>query len=213
MKLLDLYCCGGGAAKGYANAGFEVTGVDITPQPKYPYEFVLSDAIEYVKNNYHKFDAIHASPPCQKFTKAGKEHRKNGKVYDDFLELTRDTLKEIGIPYIIENVPDAPMENPIQLCGSMFGLKTYRHRLFESNINLVAPSHPTHIAKNTKMGRAPVEGEFIQVVGHFSGVPFAQQAMGIDWLGQKELAQAIPPAYTEYLGYQLRAAMMLRQEA
>ena len=204
FKLLDLYCCGGGAGYGYSLAGFDVVGVDIKPQPKYPFKFQQSDAIEFVKKNHHLFDVIHASPPCQAFTRAGTEQRKAGKVYDDFLSETREVLRDIGKPYIIENVPDAPMENPIVLCGSMFGLKTYRHRLFESNIPLVAPTHPKHIAKNTKMGRKPVQGEFIQVVGHFSGVPFAQDAMGIDWLGQKELAQAIPPAYTQYLGGQLQ---------
>jgi len=192
-KLLDLFCCGGGAGMGYHKAGFDVTGVDIVKQPKYPFEFILSDAIEYLSANHQCFDVIHASPPCQPYTKASKEHRMNGKIYADFLEETRQLCSEIGKPYIIENVPDAPMKNPIILCGSMFGLKTYRHRLFESNIKLVAPEHPAHIAKSTKMGRPPKEGEFIQVVGHFSGVPFARKAMGIDWLGQKELAQAIPP--------------------
>jgi DNA (cytosine-5)-methyltransferase 1 len=207
VRLLDLYCCGGGAAMGYAYAGFEVVGVDIEPQPYYPFEFNQGDAIEFVLDNYHLFDAIHASPPCQAFTKAGKEHRKAGKVYDDFLSETRDVLQAIGMPYIIENVPDAPMQNPIELCGAMFGLETYRHRLFESNIPLVAPPHPVHVAKNAKMGRKPVQGEFIHVVGHFSGVGFGQRAMGIPWLGQKELAQAIPPAYTEYLGRQLMGSL------
>jgi len=188
---------------GYSQAGFDVVGVDISPQPKYPFEFILSDAIDYLVNNHHKYDVIHASPPCQAFTKAAKEHRKNGKEYADFLDVTRQTLKKIGKPYIIENVPDAPMESPVELCGTMFGLKTYRHRLFESNYHLRVPKHHKHIAKNTKMGRKPVDGEFIQVVGHFSGVPFAREAMGIEWLGQKELAQAIPPAYTEYLGQQM----------
>ena len=191
---------------GYNNAGFEVVGIDIVHQPKYPFQFIQSDALEYLKENHHLFDAIHASPPCQAYTKASKEHRKNGKEYADFLEATRALCKEVGKPYIIENVPDAPMEDPVVLCGAMFGLKTYRHRQFESNILLNVPEHPVHIAK---MGRKPKEGEFIQVVGHFSGVPFAREAMGIDWLGQKELAQAIPPAYTEFLGWQLRAALMV----
>ncbi len=203
LKLLDLYCCGGGAGMGYHNAGFEVVGVDIAPQPKYPFEFVQSCALKYLEERGHEFDAIHASPPCQAFTKAGKEHRAKGKVYDDFLSQTREALRQLGKPYIIENVPDAPMDNPILLCGSMFGLKTYRHRLFESNLDLRAPRHPEHVAKNAKMGRAVKSGEFIQVVGHFSGVSFAREAMGINWLGQKELAQAIPPSYTEYLGRQI----------
>lgn len=211
-RLLDLYCCGGGAAMGYHLAGFDVVGVDIENQPKYPFEFVQSDAIEYLEAHCHEYDAIHASPPCQAFTKAGKEQRKKGKVYSDFLALTRETLKKIGKPYIIENVPDAPMEDPVMLCGAMFGLQTYRHRLFESNIPLYVPEHPNHAHPNAKMGRPPKKGEFIQVVGHFSGVSFARQAMGIDWLGQKELSQAIPPAYTEFLGLQLRAATLVKRD-
>lgn len=209
-KLLDLYCCGGGAGMGYHQAGFDVVGVDITPQPKYPFEFIQSDALEYLKNNHHKFDVIHASPPCQAFTKAGKEQRSKGKVYPDLLNATREMLINIGKPYIIENVPDAPMVDPILLCGSMFDLKTYRHRLFESNIKLKVPPHPEHKAKNAKMGRPPKDGEFIQVVGHFSGVPFAREAMEIDWLGQKELAQAIPPSYTKFLGLQLMESLVRR---
>lgn len=203
LKLLDLYCCGGGAGKGYSLAGFDVVGVDIEKQPKYPFEFYLSDAIEYLMKNYGDFDAVHASPPCQAYTLAGQQHRKSGKEYKDLVEVTRGALIDTGLPFVIENVPHSPLIDPVELCGSMFDLQTYRHRLFESNFKIVPPHHPDHVAKNTKMGRAPVEGEFIQVVGHFSGVPFARKAMGIDWLGQKELAQAIPPAYTEYIGLQL----------
>lgn len=183
---------------GYSNSGFDVVGVDIMPQPKYPFDFILSDAIEYLLENHQRFDAIHASPPCQNNTRSTLVHKSKGKEYECFIERTRRELIKIGKPFIIENTMDAPLIDPVILCGSMFGLKTYRHRLFESNINLKAPYHPSHQAKNTKMGRKPVDGEYIQVVGHFSGVKFAQQAMGIDWLGQKELAQAIPPAYTKF---------------
>ena len=205
LKLLDLYCCAGGAGHGYSMAGFDVTGVDVEPQPKHPkhMKFVQGCALEYLKENHHNFDVIHASPPCQAHTKASKVARASGKQYECFIERTRNLLDEIGKPYVIENVPDSPLNNPILLCGSMFGLKTYRHRLFESNLNLSAPRHPSHIAKNCKMGRPPKSGEFIQVVGHFSGVPFAREAMGISWMGQKELAQAIPPAYTEFIGRQV----------
>lgn len=193
---------------GYKLAGFEVTGVDIAPQPKYPFEFVLEDAIKYLVENHHKYDAIHASPPCQNNTRSTMVHKAKGKEYECFIERTRDALLKIGKPFIIENTMDAPLIEPVVLCGAMFGLKTYRHRLFESNIKLEVPDHPVHTAKNTKMGRRPVDGEFIQVVGHFSGVQFAKKAMGINWLGQKELAQAIPPAYTEYLGKQLISAIV-----
>ncbi len=206
-KLLDLYCCGGGAGKGYELAGFDITGVDINQQPKYPFEFVKGDAIEYLLKHGHEYDAIHASPPCQNNTSATKVHKAAGKVYECFIERTREALIKIGKPYIIENTMDAPLISPVTLCGAMFGLKTYRHRIFKSNISLKTPAHPAHVAKSTKMGRKPIDGEFIQVVGHFSGVKFAQDAMGISWLGQKELAQAIPPAYTEYLGLQLITAL------
>ena len=205
LKLLDLFCCAGGAGHGYSLAEFEVTGVDIDPQPKHPkhMKFVQSCALEYLKNHHHEFDVIHASPPCQAHTKASKVARAGGKEYECFIERVRVMLKEIGKPYIIENVPGAPMEDPFELCGAMFGLKTYRHRLFESNMEIKVPAHPEHVAKNCKMGRAPKPGEYIQVVGHFSGVPFAREAMGIGWMGQKELAQAIPPVYTEFIGKQI----------
>lgn len=202
-KLLDLYCCGGGAGYGYEQAGFNVTGVDIEPQDKHRGRFIQSDAIEFVRKYGHLYDVIHASPPCQQYTKSTKQFRKTGKRYDELIELTRQELIKTGKPYIIENVPDSPLINPIELCGAMFGLRTYRHRLFESNMNLVAPLHPVHDAKNTKMGRKPAQGEFIQYVGHFSGVKEVQEMTGLYWLGQYELAQSIPPQYTKFLGEQV----------
>lgn len=108
-------------------------------------------------------------------------------------------LIESGVPYVIENVPDSPLINPILLCGTMFGLRTYRHRLFESSFEIRQPEHPKHTAKNAKMGRPPKDGEFLQIVGHFSGVPLAREIMGLPGLNQYELAQAIPPAYSEYI--------------
>lgn len=203
MKLLDLYCCGGGAGYGYELAGFDVTGVDIEPQPKHRGKFIQADAIEYLRNNYQNFDVIHASPPCQAYSLASMQFRKDGKEYVDMIEITRNELTKTGKPYIIENVPGSPLINPIELCGAMFGLRTYRHRLFESNLNIKAPDHPKHIAKNCKMGRKPKEGEFIQYVGHFSGVKIVQDMTGLHWLGQQELAQSIPPQYTEYIGKQV----------
>lgn len=104
-----------------------------------------------------------------------------------------------GVPYVIENVPGAPLLDPVLLCGSMFGLRTYRHRLFEASFPLRQPEHPEHRAKNARMGRAPKEGEYMQIVGHFSGVPLAQEIMELPGLSQYELAQAIPPAYAEYI--------------
>ena len=206
-KLLDLYCCGGGAGYGYEQAGFDVTGIDIEPQPKHRGKFIQADAIEYLKAHFHEYDVIHASPPCQAYSMASMQFRKAGKEYVDLIEVTRMELIKTGKPYIIENVPGSPLINPIELCGSMFGMRTYRHRLFESNMKLQAPEHPKHIAPNAKMGRPVKDGEFIQYVGHFSGVKLVQKMTGLHWLGQGELAQSIPPQYTKYIGRQVMVAL------
>ena len=203
FKLLDLYCCAGGAGYGYEQAGFDVTGVDIEYQPKHRGKFIQADAIEFLKVNYQNYDVIHASPPCQAYSTASMQFRTKGKRYDDLISITREILQKINKPYIIENVPGSPLLNPIVLCGAMFNMRTYRHRLFESNIKLISPPHPEHIYPNAKMGRKPKENEFIQYVGHFSGVNLVQEMTGLHWLGQKELAQSIPPAYTKFIGEQI----------
>lgn len=210
--LLDLFCCGGGAAKGYHDAGFDVVGVDCDPQPRYPFMFVQADALEYLALHGLEYDAIHASPPCQrysatarlKFTKAARG------LALDLVPPVREALVATGKPYVIENVVGAPLLNPIMLCGLMFGLKVFRHRLFESNVFLLEPHHEPH--RNRRIG---VDG-FCCVAGHGDSgrahrrVPYSRRsvaawkvAMGIDWLNRDELAQAIPPAYTAYVGRQL----------
>ncbi|MFI2216554.1 DNA cytosine methyltransferase [Rhodococcus sp. NPDC019627] len=204
MRILDLYCCQGGAAMGYHRAGFDVVGVDIDPQPRYPFEFHQGDALAYLLEHGHEFDAIHASPPCQAFTNAQKIR---GNDHPDYVDATRSLIPE-GIPYVIENVPGAPLRDPIELCGAMFGLRTYRHRLFESSLELDVPEHPEHVARTTKMGRPPVAGEFMHVVGNFSGVREAREAMGgIDWMNRDGLRESIPPVYTEHIGRQVLAAL------
>jgi len=208
-KLLDLFCCQGGASMGYHAAGFDVVGVDIEPQPRYPFEFHQGDALDFLERHGHEFDAIHASPPCQAFTNAQKIQ---GNRHPDLLTPVRELLSELGKPFVIENVPGAPLINPVQLCGAMFGLRTYRHRLFESNIQLWAPSHPEHMARTTKMGRPPADGEYMHVVGNFSGVDLAREAMGMPWASRDGLREAIPPAYTEHIGAQL-IAHLARQVA
>ncbi|WP_275792657.1 DNA cytosine methyltransferase [Prescottella equi] len=201
MKLLDLFCCQGGASMGYHRAGFDVVGVDINPQPHYPFEFHQGDALAFLMEYGDEFDVIAGSPPCQAHTNAQKIM---GNQHPDYIDSMRALLPE-GKPYVIENVPGAPLRNPIELCGAMFGLGTYRHRLFESNIDLAAPDHPEHSARTTKMGRKPVVGEFMHVVGNFSGVNQAREAMGIDWMTRDGLRESIPPAYTEHIGAQLLA--------
>jgi DNA (cytosine-5)-methyltransferase 1 len=129
-KLLDLFSCAGGAAMGYHRAGFEVVGVDISPQPRYPFEHHVGDALEYLAAHGHEFDAVHASPPCQTHTAYGRSDTVGWvERYQDFLPQTRAALIELGKPYVIENVVGAPMDAPFQLCGSSFGLDVRRHRL------------------------------------------------------------------------------------
>ena len=201
--LLDLFCGAGGAAMGYHNAGFKnIVGVDLHPQPNYPFEFVQCAAITYLKEHGHKFDFIHASPPCQKFT-ALQNVWHNVLEHPDLVTPIRVELKASNRIWVIENVVGAPLLSPIMLCGAMFKLGTYRHRIFESNIFLSAPVEPKHVIKQTKLGRPPVLGEMMQVVGHFSGVAQGRQAMGIDWMTRDELSQSIPPAFTHYIGQQI----------
>ncbi|MDH6283213.1 class I SAM-dependent methyltransferase [Prescottella agglutinans] len=213
MRVLDAFCGAGGASMGYAFGGAcEVVGVDIRPQKRYPFEFVQADALEYLAEHGHEFDFIHASPPCQAHSKA-QVIRSN--EHPELVGPTRDLLVEIGKPYLIENVPGAPLIDPILLCGSMFpGLRTYRHRLFEfgGGLELEAMPHPEHTARITKMGRAPVEGEFLHVVGNFIGVDAARKAMGIDWMSRRELAQAIPTVYTSQLAFQILPQITINPE-
>ena len=202
--LLDLFCCAGGAGVGYSQAGFRVAGVDNRPQPNYPLEFHQADALKYLLEHHSEFDAFHASPPCQAHTNAQKIQ---GNEHPDFIFAVRSAFQLIGKPWVIENVAGSPLELPIMLCGPMFGIKTYRHRLFESNVPLRPPYHAPHFIRQTKMGRRPVEGEYMQIVGNFSGAAQARAVMGMPWATRDELREAIPPAYTEHIGLQLIARL------
>lgn len=204
MRVLDLFCCAGGAATGLSCAGFDVVGVDIDPQPNYPFEFSQMDAIEALRvlrdgpiPGLPRFDLIWASPPCQHFIRSGLVDKSKTV---DLLTPTRSLLQEIGIPYILENVPGAPMRPDVILCGSMFGLPVRRHRWFEL-------SDPIAFLVPQCDHTDPVVG----VYGHPHGergawpgmLPGSQdtwgEALGIDWMSAPELSQAIPPAYSEYL--------------
>lgn len=204
-RLLDLYCKAGGATRGYQLAGFDVTGVDIEPQPHYIGDrFIQADAIQYVAQYGWMYDAITASPPCQVHTWASKGQRNKGVEYPDFLPQTRFMLQTLGIPYVIENVVGAPMVNPMVLCGTMFGLRVFRHRQFESNVMLLGPGRKC-CHKGKKIGFD--ENSFMSIAGHGgdgSGkLKNWQSAIGIDWMTKKEITQAIPPAYTYFIGKQL----------
>ena len=195
LRALDLFCCGGGASMGLHRAGFDVIGVDIEPQPHYPFPFIQADAMAI---DVRGFDFIWASPPCQAYTLC---QRIRGNEHPDLIEPTRRKLQASGAPWCIENVVGAPLIDPIELCGAMFGLRTYRHRLFECSFPIVVPLHPEHTAPLRKMGRPVRDGEFIHVVGNFSGAQLARDAMGIDnKMPRDKLREAIPPAYAEYIG-------------
>lgn len=208
-KLLDLFCGAGGATKGYQQAGFYVVGVDIKPQPHYcGDEFYQADALTFPLEGY---DAYHASPPCQANTVLfpnALHHRDYG--YQDCIPETRQRLITTDKPWVIENVPNARMNTVIILCGTMFGLKVFRHRLFESNIMLLQPPHIKHSGKTRKGYPANEEYKYWCITGSVGKRVGAQEAMGIDWMARKacEVSQAIPPAYTEYIGKYLMQVVM-----
>lgn len=201
-KLLDLFCCAGGAAKGYYDAGFEVVGIDIEQQPQYPYKFILSDALEYLEKNGSEYDVIHASPPCQGYSHlTPKEHKGN---HEKLIDKLRVLLIRIGKPYIIENVAGAKNEliNPIMLCGSMFNLRCQRHRFFETSFALNVEMKCDHskipllVTTASKASR-----ELRQRLGMKpKTVKNAPLAYGIDWMSFKGLKECIPPAYTKWIG-------------
>jgi len=195
---------------GYHLAGFEVVGVDIKPQPRYPFEFIQADAMAFPLDG---FDVIHASPPCQRYSRlfTTMEHKRPEQL--DLIEAIRNRLQEHQ--YVIENVPGAPLlSGSTMLCGAMFRLRTYRHRWFESNRLFLAPYHPKHVIPcdgRSQRKEHFLNGGFISVVGHV-GSYCGKEAMGIDWMLGRELSQAIPPTYTEYIGKQLIKQLQAAQD-
>ena len=211
MKLLDLYCKAGGASKGYQLAGFEVVGVDIKKQKRYPFEFIQADCLELMKDMdfLKSFDVIAASPPCQ--THSITQHLRNaqGRSTDkvDLIPQTRQALIASGKPYVIENVPGAPLIEPIQMCGSYFGLKVRRHRRFESNLPIIG-SPCKHKEQGKPVGVYGSMRDEIPGGGHTAKtIEQAREAMGIDWMIWGELVEAIPPIYTQEIGKQLLLLM------
>lgn len=218
-RLLDLFCCAGGCSDGYSRAGFEVFGVDIEPQPNYPFEFCQADALVVLESllaggtalwpyGLGDFDVIHASPPCQAYSPLNAY---NHKIYPDLVEPVRALLRATGIPYVIENVMQAPLVNPMMLCGSMFGLKVYRHRGFESSMALMAPFHSRHVARCIRNGYLPAVGQNMTISGGKHSAVWQRKAcevMGTPWMRTiREVCEAIPPAYTEWIGRYLMAAL------
>lgn len=224
-RILDLFCGAGGAATGYHRAGFDVVGVDIAPQPNYPFEFWQRDALNVLRevaliredeNSYggwalYDFDAIHASPPCQAFTAYRRKGHGVGDGYPNLIAETRDLIERTGIPYVIENVEQAKFElrDPVTLCGSSFSLDVRRHRLFETNW-LLLPLPCRHFEQKAKGKRFPGatnrQGRFTCEVGVYRiPLPEQKKAMGVDWVVTlPELSQMVPPAFTEFIGWQMR---------
>lgn len=208
--LLDLYCKAGGAAKGYADAGFKVIGVDIEPQKNYPYEFIQSDAIAFLRDKHDLFDAFHASPPCQRYSTMTARHgQKRIDGHPDLIESTRLMLIVSGKPYVIENVPQAPLfDSAVTLCGSMFGLKVRRHRKFEANVPILDLPECNHVAQGRPVGvYGHAGGRSVRDGLTFGGTDTWREAMDIDWMTGDELAEAVPPAYTRFIGAQLIRAL------
>lgn len=203
---MDLFCCAGGAGEGYRRAGFDVTGVDIEPQKNNPHRFIQADALEYVSEHGREFDAIHASPPCQAYSMAAQTQRNLGKVYPDLLGPTRLALENLRIPWVIENVPGAPMRPDFKLCGCQFGLELRRQRWFEtswSGLSLLPDCHHPHPVVSVVGHGTPTWVR--QKLGFNPTIKHYRAAMGIDWMNRGELSQAIPPAYTEYIaGFLMR---------
>lgn len=225
-RLLDLFCGAGGAAMGYHRAGFEVVGVDIKPQPHYPFELYEVDALRVLTDPAElgwlpmEFDAIHASPPCQAFTDLKDMH--NAKKHEDLLTPTRELLKQTGLPYVIENVEGAKkaMRNPVMLCGTGFSLGVWygryfelrRHRLFETNWPLLSPG-----CLHRGDGTIGIYGDHARFERRYTGpdsqanakdsLRVGSDAMEIHWMTWDELVESIPPAYTEYIGCELIAQL------
>lgn len=215
--MLDGCCKAGGAAYGYMQAAndlgveLEITGIDIEPQPNYPYNFIQCDLVEFLQTQAGDYHVIHTSPPCQKYSTITITQRNNGKIYRDILTETRQELIKLGVPSVIENVMPAPIKSDCILRGDMFGLRVLKQRKFECiNWFMMAPILPKKIGSVT-------EGDFAQVVGvgqkrnnqmkQLKGVSEGKsvseiwsEAMGINWMTRKEMAEAIPPAYTRYIG-------------
>ena len=225
-RLLDLFCGAGGCTKGYQRAGFYVVGVDISPQPNYCGDaFVQMDALEFLRRllageevagwRLEDFDGIAASPPCQAYSAATGEHRDK---HPDLVAETRRLLREAGLPYVIENVERSPLENPVTLCGSGFGLPLRRHRLFEASFPLMSPgcAHGGQVkrfdvyehGKWRKSASPAIYGK-----GGRKAVEHWPEALGIDWMTRDEMAQAIPPAFTEHVGSYLMRHLQAQKVA
>jgi DNA (cytosine-5)-methyltransferase 1 len=211
-------------AKGYRRADFDVVGVDIAQQPNYPFDFCQGDALDVLRAggiagwSLRDFDMVHASPPCQGYTQLAAVNAKLGREsrHAKLIAPTREFLRAAGLPYVIENVVGSELIDPVRVCGTSFGLPIRRHRLFESNLPLVGTpcEHCRFTEPRYWTGWRP-NGEYrlstvVQVYGNAGGKHEWPAAMGIDWMTNDEMAEAVPPAYTEFIGRQLWTALEVK---
>jgi DNA (cytosine-5)-methyltransferase 1 len=216
-RLLDLFCGAGGAAMGYHRAGFDVVGVDIAPQPRYPFKFIQGDALEYLAACPVSlmYDVIHASPPCQSYSRMSACRPGLAETYPDLLAATRELLDTKNLPYVIENVPGAPMRRDIVLCGCQFGLRSprglgvRRERWFETSppLFVMLPPHDHREPALPVTGHSPGKEWRVRMAdfGAAPGIDERRAAMDVEWMNREEASEAIPPAYTELIGTQLLA--------
>jgi DNA (cytosine-5)-methyltransferase 1 len=231
VRILDLFCGAGGAGWGYHLAGFEVVGVDVEFQSHYPFPVVTCDALEYLGSlsrcGYSPgdlgFDAVHASPPCQRFSSLNHVHKKE---YVDLVEPTRKLLQATGLPYVIENVPGAPLLNPVRVCGTAVGLplvkcrdgmtrQVRRHRLFETNFPVMVPDCNHTVEALGVYGNGPWNNnDKSRRRGGYQGTSEERRlGMVVPWMNRDEAAQAVPPAYTELVGAQLASHVTDQRKA
>lgn len=203
---LDLFCCEGGVSTGLVEAGFDVVGVDVVDQPRYPYRFVRADALQIPLG---EFDFVWASPPCQRYSRATVSNGKHRQLeHPDLVEPVRARLAASGLPWVIENVPGAPVRPDLILHGAMFGLPMHRERWFESNGLLLAPSNPRYARDG-----ATLDGRFLMLAGKFKGAARAREVLGMPWASRHGLAQCIPPQYAAFIGRQVIAGLRMRAAA
>lgn len=204
---IDLFCCGGGASMGLQRAGFSVIGIDIEKQPHYPFPFIQADVTTLSPEWLSSFDFVWASPPCQSFTNHARQ-KGTADNHPNLIPPTRALLDASGLPYIMENVPAAPLRNDLMLCGSMFGLKLVRHRIFETQgFSVPQPEHGEHHPEYVTVTGNPGGSSKRDGGQHFGSTEQWREAMGIDWLPASRLKEAIPPAYSEHIGLAALAAM------
>ena len=194
MRILDLYCGAGGACKGLQNLGYEVIGIDTFKHKNYPGIFIKQDALtldpNWIKDN---FDGVHASPPCQNYTPSTEQWKQKGYKYPDLIDETRELLLKSELPFVMENVPQAPLRKDLELCGLMFGLPLYRHRIFEIHgFEVPQPEHPKHDKQqecDSIYGKARRAGQ----------IQKWRYALESFWMNEGGLGEAIPPRYNEYI--------------